>query len=78
MWAIFSPKVSLSVMETVIDFWAQTMSSSADGSNSFRDLVEFGGLYLGGPAPPGGLMAGLKGSQMPVVSEGSMLGGLVD
>lgn len=28
--------VSLSVMETVIDFWAQTMSSSADGSNSFR------------------------------------------
>lgn len=38
-------------METVIDFWAQTMSSSADGSNSFRDLVEFGGLYLG--APPG-------------------------
>ena len=60
-------------METVIDFWAQTMSSSADGSNSFRDLVEFGGLDLGAPpggrAPPGVLMAGLKGS---------MLGGLVD
>ncbi|CAL1166182.1 unnamed protein product, partial [Cladocopium goreaui] len=28
--------VSLSVAETVIDWLAQTMSSSADGSNSFR------------------------------------------
>lgn len=34
-------------METVIDFWAQTMSSSADGSNSFRDLVEFGASTSG-------------------------------
>eukprot|EP00438_Fugacium_kawagutii_P027544 Skav222828 [mRNA] locus=scaffold4760:92118:98464:+ [translate_table: standard] len=28
--------VSLSVIETIVDWWAQTMSSSADGSNSFR------------------------------------------
>lgn len=39
-------------METVIDFWAQTMSSSADGSNSFRDLVD------GGPPPRGPTWAG--------------------